>query len=165
VPTSNLVHDIDYSEDYLGYLEFFKENPLLVDRVRNVMAHAQKPDFFFRRNVRVHLNRRRGSVQSTAGSRGVRIGGNYAGCTMFRGSVKSTGYTLHSPVSPSLPSRASPCAITFPNWTLPQIRRTSRQGPEIQRHHFAVATNFFYVGAMCAWFFGMEFAFRHHSGF
>ena len=24
---------------------------------RNVMAHAQKPDFFFRRNGRVHLNR------------------------------------------------------------------------------------------------------------
>ena len=26
----------------------------------NVMAHAQKPDFFFRRNGRVHLNRPRG---------------------------------------------------------------------------------------------------------
>jgi len=26
---------------------------------------------------------------------------------------KTTGYPLHSPVSPSLPSRASPCAITF----------------------------------------------------
>jgi hypothetical protein len=33
----------------------------------------------------------------------VRIGDNNAGCTMFRGSVKSTGYPLHSPVSPSLP--------------------------------------------------------------
>jgi hypothetical protein len=42
------------------------------------------------------------SVQSTAGSRGVRISGSNAGCTMFRGSVKSTGYRLHSPVSPSL---------------------------------------------------------------
>ena len=29
-----------------------------VDCVWNVMAHAQKPDFFFRRNGRVHLNRR-----------------------------------------------------------------------------------------------------------
>jgi len=45
----------------------------------------------------------RASVQSTAGSRGVRIGGSNAGYTMFRGSVKSTGYPLHSPVSPSLP--------------------------------------------------------------
>ena len=43
------------------------------------------------------------SVQSTTGSRGVRISGSNAGCTMFRGSVKGTGYTLHSPVSPSLP--------------------------------------------------------------
>jgi len=32
---------------------------------------------------------------------------------MFRGSVKGTGYPLHSPVSLSLPSRASLYAITF----------------------------------------------------
>ena len=43
------------------------------------------------------------SVQSTAGSRGVRINGSNAGYTMLRGSVKSTGYPLHSPVSSSLP--------------------------------------------------------------
>ena len=43
------------------------------------------------------------SVQSTAGSRGVRISGSNAGYTMFLGSVKSTGYPLHSSVSPSLP--------------------------------------------------------------
>jgi len=54
------------------------------------------------------------SVQSTTGSRGVRIKGSNAGYTMFRGSVKGTGYQLHSPVSPSLPPyRASPCAIRF----------------------------------------------------
>ena len=35
------------------------------------------------------------SVQSTTGSRGVRISGSNAGYTMFRGSVKSTGYPLH----------------------------------------------------------------------
>jgi len=43
---------------------------------------------------------------STTGSRGLRISGSNgsnAGYTMFRGSVKSTGYPLHSPVSPSLP--------------------------------------------------------------
>jgi hypothetical protein len=44
-----------------------------------------------------------GSVQSTTGSRGVRISGSNARYTMFRGSAKSTGYPLHSPVSPSLP--------------------------------------------------------------
>jgi len=43
------------------------------------------------------------SVQSTTGSRGVRISGSNAGYTMFRDSVKGTGYPLHSPVSPSLP--------------------------------------------------------------
>ena len=42
------------------------------------------------------------SVQSTTGSRGVRISGINAGYTMFRGSVKSTGYPLHWPVSPSI---------------------------------------------------------------
>jgi len=31
------------------------------------------------------------------------ISGSNAGYTMFRGSVKGTGYPLHSPVSPSLP--------------------------------------------------------------
>ena len=43
------------------------------------------------------------SVQSTTGSRGVRISGSNAGYTIFRGSVKGTVYPLHSPVSPSLP--------------------------------------------------------------
>jgi hypothetical protein len=43
------------------------------------------------------------SVLSTTGSRVVHISGNNAGYTMFRGSVKGTGYPLHSPVSPSLP--------------------------------------------------------------
>ena len=59
------------------------------------MAHAQKPDFVFWRNRRVHLNRRWASVQFTTDSRGVRISGSNAGYTMFRGSVKSTGYPLH----------------------------------------------------------------------
>ena len=68
------------------------------------MAHAQKPDFVFLPNGRVHLNRPVGaSIQSTTGSRGVRISGSNAGYSMFRGSVKGTGYPLHSAVSPSLP--------------------------------------------------------------
>ena len=48
------------------------------------------------------------SVQSNTGSRGVRISGSNAGYNMFRGSVKGTGYSLHSPVSPSL---TLPCVI------------------------------------------------------
>jgi len=66
------------------------------------MAHKQKSDFVFRRNGRVNLNRRGASVQSTTGSRGVRISGSNAGYTMLRVSVKSNGYPLHSSVSPSL---------------------------------------------------------------
>jgi len=61
------------------------------------MAHAQKSDFVFRRNGRVHLNWRSASVQSTTGSRGVRISGSNGrnvGYTMFRGSV---GYWLPTP--------------------------------------------------------------------
>ena len=34
-----------------------RDNFKVVDCVWNVMAHAQKPDFVFRRNGRVHLNR------------------------------------------------------------------------------------------------------------
>ena len=45
----------------------------------------------------------RASVQSTTGSRGMRISGSNAEYTMFWGSVKSTCYPLHLPVSPSLP--------------------------------------------------------------
>jgi len=51
-----------------------------------------------------------GGVQSTTGSRVMRISGSNAGYTMFQGSAKGTGYPLHSSVSPSLPL---PCAITF----------------------------------------------------
>jgi len=91
------------------------------------MAHVQKPDFVFRRSGRVHLNRRWASVQSTTGSRVVRISGSNAGYTMFRGSVKSTGYPFHSPVSPlHFPSRASPCAITF------QLESRTRFEPVIE---------------------------------
>ena len=43
------------------------------------------------------------SVQSTTGSRGVRISGSTAEYTMFRGSVEGTGYPIHLPVFPSLP--------------------------------------------------------------
>jgi hypothetical protein len=67
-------------------------------------------------------------VQSTTGSRGVRISGSDVGYTMFRGSVKGTGYPLHSPVSLHFPSRTSPCAITF------QLDFTSRHGRILNMH-------------------------------
>jgi hypothetical protein len=58
------------------------------------------------------------SVQSTTGSRGLRISGSNAGYTMFQGSVKGTGYPLHSPVSPSLPLVCHRVPSRF-NWSLP----------------------------------------------
>ena len=84
------------------------------------MAHTQKPDFVFRRNGRVHLNRRGSSVQSTAGNRCVRISGSNAGYIMFRGSVKSTGYPLHSPVSPFTSPSVRHRVPSHFNWSLTQ---------------------------------------------
>jgi hypothetical protein len=67
---------------------------------------------------RVHLNRRGASVQSTTDSRGVRISGSNAGYTVFRGSVKGTGYPLHSPVSPSIPLSVRHRVPSHFNWSL-----------------------------------------------
>ena len=92
--------------------------PFSVDCFRNVMSHAQKKDFVFRRNGRVHLNRRGASVQSTVGSRGVRISGSNVGYTMFRGGVKSTGYQLHSPVSPFTSPPVRHHMPSLFNWSL-----------------------------------------------
>ena len=68
-----------------------------VQHVWNVMAHAQKPDLVFQRNGRVHLNWRGRSVQSTTGSRGVRISSSNAGYTMFWGWVQD--YWLPTPLA------------------------------------------------------------------
>ena len=58
------------------------------------------------------------SVQSTAGSRGVRISGSNAGYTMFRDSVKGTVYPLHSPVSPFTSSPVRHRVPSHFNWSL-----------------------------------------------
>ena len=52
---------------------------------------------------RVHLNRRGLKFSRLLATEVCASGGSNAGYTMFRGSVKGTGYPLHSPVSPSLP--------------------------------------------------------------
>jgi len=57
------------------------------------------------------------SVQSTTGSRGVRISGSNAGYTMFRGNVKSW---LHTPFA-NFPFTSPPMRHRVPshfNWTL-----------------------------------------------
>ena len=70
------------------------------------MAHMQKPDFVFRRNRQIHLNRRGRQFSRLLAAKvcaSALIVGSNAGYTMFWGSEKVTGYPLHSPVSPSLP--------------------------------------------------------------
>ena len=66
------------------------------------------------------------SVQSTAGSQGVRISRSNAGYTMFRD--KSTGYPLHSPVSSSFPlscvtvcHQVSNALYKIKTWLLPEL--------------------------------------------
>jgi hypothetical protein len=65
------------------------------------------------------------SVQSTTGSRRVRISGSNAGYTMFRGSVKGTGCPLQPPVSPSLPLQCVTVChhVSIALYQLAQIQR------------------------------------------
>ena len=72
----------------------------------------------------------RASVQSTTGSQGVRISGSNAGYTMFRGSVKSTDYPFHSPVSSPPVRHRVPSHF---NWSLPQNVRERRKVPQNAR--------------------------------
>jgi hypothetical protein len=67
------------------------------------MAHAHKTRFRLSTKRTNPFKSAGASIHSTTGSRGVRISGSNAGYTMFRGSVKGTGYPPHSPVAPSLP--------------------------------------------------------------
>jgi len=67
------------------------------------MAHVQKPYFVFQQKERVHLNRQGRQFSRLLAAEVCTISGSNAGYTMFRGSVKGTGYPLHSPVSPLLP--------------------------------------------------------------
>jgi len=86
------------------------------------MAHAQKPDFVFRRHGEVHLNGRgrqfsRLLVAEVYGSAAVMLD-----TLMFRGSAKGTGYPLLSPVSPftSFPVRHH--VPSHFNWSLQRLR-------------------------------------------
>jgi len=66
------------------------------------MAQAQKPDFVFPRNGRVHLNRQ-GLKFSRLLAAEVCTSAVVTLDTPRSVVVKGTGYPLHSPVSPSLP--------------------------------------------------------------
>ena len=78
----------------------------LVEHGWNVMAHAQKPDFFFQGNGRVHLNRRgsqfsRLLAAEVCASAVVMVVMLDTPCSEVE--WKTAGYPLHSPVSPSFP--------------------------------------------------------------
>jgi len=84
-----------------------------VECVWNVMAHAQKPDFVFRRNGRVHLNRRgrqfsRLLAAEVCASAVVMLD---TPCSEVVWRVLATQSILQFPLH--FPSRASPCAIRF----------------------------------------------------
>ena len=73
--------------------------PSCVDCVWNVIAHTQKPDFLFRAKWTSAFKSAGGRQFSRLLAAEVcGISGSNAGYTMFRGSVKGTGYPLHSPV-------------------------------------------------------------------
>ena len=71
------------------------------------MEHAQKPDFVFRRNGRIHLNRQ-GRQFSRILTAEVCASAVVTLDTPSSEVVNGTGYPLHLPVSPSLPL---PCVI------------------------------------------------------
>jgi len=84
-----------------------------VDCAWNVMAHAQKPDFVFRRNGRVHLYRQgcqfsRLLAAEVCASAVVMLD---ASCSEVMWRVLATHSIRQFPLH--FPSRASLCAITF----------------------------------------------------
>ena len=75
----------------------------VVEHVWNVMAHAQKPDLVFRRNGRIHLNWRRGQFSRLLAAEVCASAVVMLDTPCSDVEYKSTGYPLHSHVSPSLP--------------------------------------------------------------
>jgi len=84
-----------------------------VDASWNVMAHTQKPDFFFRRNGRVHLNRRGRQFSRLLAAELCALAVVMLDtlCSEVVWRVLATQSIRQFPLQ--FPSRASPCAITF----------------------------------------------------
>ena len=98
----------------------------LIDCVWNVMAHAQKPDFVFRRNGRVHLNRQgcqfsRLLAAEVCASAIVMLD---TPCSEVVWRVLASHYIRQFPLH--FPSRASPCAITFQLDSKKDLRHPTR---------------------------------------
>ena len=104
---------------------FVLKKKVFLDCVWNVITHAQKSDFVFRRNGRVHLNRQgrhfsRLLAAELWASTVVVLG---APCSEVVWRVLATHSIRQFPLH--FPSRASPCAITF------QLESNTSFGDEI----------------------------------
>ena len=86
---------------------------LLVDCIWNVMRHAQKPDFVFHWNGRVHLNRQRRQFSRLLAAKvcASAVVMLHTPCSEVVWRVLATHSFRQFP--PHFSSRASPCAITF----------------------------------------------------
>ena len=91
----------------------FTFNSDVLDCVWNVMSHAQKPDFVFRRNGRVHLNRRGRQFSRLLAVEVCRSAVLMleTPCSEVVWRVLATHSISQYPLH--FPSCASPCAITF----------------------------------------------------
>jgi len=105
-----------------------------------VMAHAQKPDFVFRRNGRVHLNRRgrqfsRLLAAEVCASAVVMLDTT---CSEVVWRVLATHSIRQFPLH--FPSRASPCTVTFQldsnNFQCVHIRCVYKRGGGGRQNNF-----------------------------
>ena len=109
------------------------------------MAHAQKPDFVFRRSGRVHLNRRgrqfsRLLAAEVCASAVVMLD---TPCSEVVWRMLATHSIRQFPLH--FPSRASPCAIRF------HLESTLSQHPAFRAGYLNV--NFFHLCFIYLWFF------------
>jgi hypothetical protein len=100
-------------------------NSKLLEASWNVMAHAQKPDFFFRRKGRVRLNWRGRRFSRLLAAELCASAVVMLDTPCSEAECKTAGYPLFRHFPLHYPSRASPCAITF------QLESTSLPTKEV----------------------------------
>jgi len=117
------------------FQQYFTPQPWNKTRVEaswNVMAHAQKPDFVFRRNGGVHLNQRARQFSRLLAAELCTSAVVMLDTPRSEVVWKGTGYPLHSP---SFPFTSPPVRRHMPshfNWSL---KPTSVQIPPKHTHH------------------------------
>jgi len=133
----------------------------VVDSVLNVMAHAQKPDFVFRRNGLVHLNQRglhfsRILAAGVCASAVVMLG---TPCSEVVWRVLATYSIRQFPLH--FPSRVSPCAITF------QLDSTTKyvMNSVVILTRLVCSSNLFNLYAPCILYIGQAYCFSPECAF